>query len=386
MSGGRRLRVVVLDHSAQLSGAELALLRLLPSLVDAEPLVVLGEDGPLVARLRERGVAAEVLALSPRTAGLSRTAVRPSSLPLTAVRDATAHAVRLAARLRRLRPDVVHTNSNKAHLYGGLAARLAGVPQLWHARDRVVPEFMPPAAVAASRAAARVLPRAVIANSTSTLATLPGARPPQGVAAVLRDPVLAEELAGERPARSGDLVVGMLGRLAPWKGQDLFLRAFAEAFGAAPGVRARIVGSAMFGEDEYAAGLHRLCAELGIADRVEHSGFVEDVGRVLREVDVLVHASVIPEPFGQVVVEGMAAGLPVVASGEGGPAEVLRDGVTGLLFTPRDVGSLARALTAVAASPELRARLGAAARTASEDYAPGAIARQLEAVYRAVAG
>ena len=111
--------------------------------------------------------------------------------------------------------------------------------------------------------------------------------------------------------------VGMVGWLSPWKGQDVFLRAFALAFpnGAA---RARAIGSAMFGEDAYATSLTELCDELGLTGRVDFRGFQADIPAELAELDVLVHATVIPEPFGQVVVEGMAAGLPVIASHAGG--------------------------------------------------------------------
>ena len=95
-----------------------------------------------------------------------------------------------------------------------------------------------------------------------------------------------------------------------------------------------LVGSAMFGEEEYEQQLIDLVGQLGISDRVDFCGFVHDVPKFLMDVDILVHASVIPEPFGQVVVEGMAAGLAVVASDAGGPAEVITHEVDGLLYPP----------------------------------------------------
>lgn len=378
------LRVVYLDHSSALSGAELALLRLLPHVPGVDPLVILAEDGPLAPRLREAGVAVEVLPLAPRTNAVRRAALDGRRLPWRAALDVGRYVLALRSRLRELRPDLVHTNSNKSHVYGGLAARLAGVPHVWHARDRVAEEFMPSLAVRTMQLGARWLPAAVIANSEATLATLPGAPRPPGGGEMLRDPVLPEQYPQVTAAERDPLVVGLVGRLTPWKGQDLFLRAFARAFGDAPGVRARIVGSAMFGEEEYAASLPVLVAELGLSDRVDLVGFVEDVPGVLVGLDVLAHTSVIPEPFGQVVVEGMAAGLPVVASGEGGPAEVITDGVDGLLFTPRDEVSLAAALARAVGDVGLRARLGAAARERSLDFAPGPLGEDLARVYRSV--
>lgn len=394
----QRLNVAVLTHSAALSGAELSLLRLLPSVEAARVVLVLGEDGPLVEQARGAGLQVEVVPLARASGDLRRDALDARRLPLRAALGVLVHVVVLSRHLRRLGVDVVHTSSNKAHLYGGVAARLARRPHLWHAHDRTAPEFMPAAAVAVVRAAARWLPRLVVANSRSTLASLPGARTPRSTSPVLANPVDLEAFSvvlEQRRLRSAtaatgepapELVVGMVGRLSPWKGQDLFLRAFAEAFGQDPAVRGVVLGSALFGEDEYARSLHELADELGLAGRVRFAGFVRDVPGALAELDVLVHASVIPEPFGQVVVEGMAAGLAVVASREGGPAEIVTDGVDGLLFTPRDVSSLAGALRRLRHDRDLRAALGGAAARRSADFAAAPIARQLEAVYDECAG
>ncbi len=175
----------------------------------------------------------------------------------------------------------------------------------------------------------------------------------------------------------------MLGRIAPWKGQDLFLRAFAEAFPAG-GERAVLVGTPMFGEEDYERELHELVASLGLGERVEFRGFREDVWPELASFDVLVHASMIPEPFGTVVLEGMAAGLAVIAPDEGGPATVIDDGETGRLFRSRDQGSLAAAMRSLQQSPGERERLGACARAALGEYHPDAIAARLEDVYTRV--
>ena len=142
-----------------------------------------------------------------------------------------------------------------------------------------------------------------------------------------------------------------------------------------------LAGSAMFGEDAFADELGSLVEALGLAERVTFLGFVDDVASVLRGSDCLVHASVIPEPFGQVVVEGMAAGLPVIASDAGGPAEVITDGVDGLLCPPGDVEALASLLRRVAGDRELRVRLGAAGLVRAADFTPDAVAAQVRAVY-----
>ena len=134
------IRVVYLDHIARLSGGEIALLRLLPALAGAvDAHVILGEDGPLVERLRAVGVSVEVLPMAPRVRDLRRDQVTGTGLDPAAMPELARYLLALRSRLRRLRPDLVHTNSLKAALYGGLAGRLTGIPVIWHVRDRIAP-------------------------------------------------------------------------------------------------------------------------------------------------------------------------------------------------------------------------------------------------------
>ncbi|HVM06426.1 MAG TPA: glycosyltransferase [Acidimicrobiales bacterium] len=375
-----RRRVVYLDHCAQLSGGELALLRLLLALEGVEAHVILAQDGPLVARLRAAAVSVEVLPMAERARSLPRRLVRPGAVPLLSLWDTAAYVLAVRARLRQLRPDLVHTNSLKAALYGSMAARLAGIPVVCHVRDRIADDYLPGTAARVVRVVLRVAPNMVIANSRATLAAL-GARRRPGV--VVPSPVMvnrapSRSLNGHRPTRA--LRVGMVGRLARWKGQHLFLDAFARAF---PGGehRAVLIGAPLFGEDSYEEELRTAVDHLGIGGRVEFTGFVDDVPAELARLDLLVHASVLPEPFGLVVVEGMAAGLPVVAAAAGGPLEVVTDGVDGRLFAPGDVAALAAALAELAADPRLRARLGSAARVTAAAFSPERVAAATSAAY-----
>jgi glycosyltransferase involved in cell wall biosynthesis len=374
---GRRLRVVYLDHIARLSGGEIALLRLLPHLQRVDAHVILGEEGPLAERLQEAGISVEVLPIAPSARDLRKdTLGRGGASPAVALQT-LAYVARLALRLRRLRPDIVHTNSLKAGVYGALAAKAAGVPMVWHVRDRIAEDYIPKPAVRIVRALIRHLAGGVLANSEATLQTL-SPRDLGRVHAVIPDSVEVSHHAASTDRAA--TTFGMLGRIAPWKGQDLFLRAFAASFPTGP-ERAVVVGTPLFGEEPYEDELHRLAQSLGIAERVDFRGFREDIWPELASFDVLVHASVIPEPFGQVVIEGMAAGLAVLAADEGGPAAVILDGHSGRLFRSRDAKSLAGAMGELAADPLLRERLGSAAREAARNYDPDRLAVELELVY-----
>jgi glycosyltransferase involved in cell wall biosynthesis len=379
----RRLRVVYLDHCARLSGAEIALVRLLRPLANQlDAHVVLGEDGPLIVKLAAAGISSEVLELPAGVRDTPRARVSLRRPPVFEAAATAAYALRLAGRLRRLRPDLVHANSLKSFVYGGIAARLAGVPLLWHVHDRISEDYLPGAAVRLLGALGRALPSAVIANSHETLRLFASACGPLSVPhAVVYSAV---DLERRVPPRAPlPLRFGIVGRLAPWKGQDLFLRAFATAFPDG-NETAAIVGAPLFGETAYARSLERLVEELGISARVELTGFSDDVAEELGRLDVLVHASLVPEPLGQVVQEGMAAGIPVVAAGAGGPSELIRDGEDGLLYPPGDLHALRDALARLSQDAGLRARLGAAATARARDFDPQRIAAQVTDVYRAV--
>ncbi len=376
---GHKLRVVFVDHVARLSGGELAMLQLLPALAqEVDVRVILGEEGRLVEKLQERGIAVEVMPLAPSVRDLRKGTLQAGALSLHALARVPPYVVRLSRRLRELDSDIVHTNSLKAALYGGVAGRLARIPVVWHVRDRIADDYLPRNAVTLVRTASRILPTAVVANSQATLETLPHLRRGR----VVYNPVVPPTLERE-PRQDGPVTIGVVGRLAQWKGQHVFLDAFAEALRGTD-VRGRIIGSALFGEGAYARELAERAERLGISGQVEFRGFREDVWAELAELDVLVHCSVAPEPFGQVVLEGMAAGVPVIAANAGGPAELITSGVDGILTAPGDAHALARSLQSLVDDPALRATLGAAGRERSLEFTPERTTARLLAVYREI--
>jgi glycosyltransferase involved in cell wall biosynthesis len=343
--------------------------------------VVLGEEGPIAEQLRRDGIAVEIMPLDDELRAIGRDEWIDLRL-LRHSRKALAYVQSRRDHLRELRPLLVHSNSLKAGFLTGSAARLAGIPLVWHLRDHLSRSYLSRGALAASSSLIRASASIAIANSQSTRATLPRSVP----SVVIQSPIggLPPERAELRGDGRDGLTFTALGRLAPWKGQDLFLRAFARAFPDGPH-RALVVGGPLFGEDDYAEMLVRLAQRLGIADRVTMTGHVADPQQHLVQSDVLVHSSLIPEPFGLVIVEGMAAGLPVVAADQGGPPETISDGVDGVLYRMGDERALADALRRLADDPDDRRRLGAQARVTAERYLPGAIARRVEHVYDCVA-
>ncbi len=371
-------RVVVLDHTAELGGAELALARLLEALRGGpfDTGVVLFSDGPLVARMRGLGVPVVVEPLDPAVATLGRHALtRPDSLARGG-RAGLGLVRRLGAVLRAQGTDLVVANSLKSAVVGAALARTTGLPFVWHLHDRVSSDYLPAPAATGVRALARHAPHRLVVNSAATLATvapLPAGR------AVLAYPGLPEAAFDDVRGAPGEVpVVGMLGRVSPTKGQHLLLEAAAALRRSGVAARYRIVGSALFGEDDYERGLRRRAHDLGLDDVVDFAGWVDDPAAALRSFDVLVHASPVPEPFGQVVVEAMAAGVPVIGTDAGGVTEVLdpaggtppgpvRRTALGQLVRPGDATALEAAIRWTLENPDGARNAAVAARKSARE-------------------
>ncbi len=160
---------------------------------------------------------------------------------------------------------------------------------------------------------------------------------------------------------SGGLLVGLFGRLTPWKGQRVLMEAVARM----PGATMVLVGAPAVRRTSLRSGAARARRRSpDLAGRVHFLGFRADVAELMHCMDVVVHASVWAEPFGRVVVEGMLAARPVVATAAGGVKEIVDDGETGILVSPDDATALASALTRLADEAE-RDRMGVRARAAA---------------------
>ena len=369
MSRPGALRVLFVDHAQALGGAERSLLLLLKHLdCDRFEPILACNEGALAQAARELGTTVEVVDM-PR---LRRAAGAPLRL---------ARGVRSLCRLiERQGIEVVHSNVVRASIYAALAARLTGRPLVWHVRDvfRSGPyvwamSHMATRAIAISKVTADQMPRRVPVDCI-----------PNGVDLGALDASLlgGENLRTEWGVLPGAPLIGLVGRLQPWKGQTDFVRSMALVAEAHPAARFVLVGGAIFGGGEaYEASLLDLVERLGLEAQVIFAGQREDLGSVLSTLDLLVHCSIAPELFGRVIIEGLAARLPIVAYAHGGPAEIISDGVTGLLVPPGDRGALAGQVLKLLGDASLCQRLGVAGRELVErDYQAQTVARRTEEV------
>lgn len=368
--------VTFMSPIALLGGAERALLDLLGSLrggrPDVRPSVIVGEDGPLVDAARGLGVEVEVVAMPAGVQALGEAggAVRHARALATQAWGLGAYVARLRGALRDLSPDVVHTNGMKAHVLGALAAARVA-PVVWHVRDLVGARRWAPRALRALSPAAR----GAIAVSNLVAADLRACRF-RGPVEVVHDAVDLERLSpgepsgdagarldaegGATPSPAGTVRVGLIATYAGWKGHRVFLEAAARVPRAA---RARfyVVGGPIYhtaGSQVSQAELRALADALGIGDRVAFVGFQPDPAWVYRALDVVVHASTAPEPFGLTIAEALACGRAVVASSTAGAVELIERDRDALVVSPGDPEALAAALARLIGDPDLRAELG----------------------------
>lgn len=400
-------RAVFLSHTAAPSGAELATLRLLSALGDralhagarhtATPdggaldggtlegatqvraSMLLTEDGPLVELLRARGIPVTVCGNDFDSRGLTIAGSGPLRL-LAGAFELVRLGARLGRQVRAENADVLVAQSTKALLMGAVAARRARVPLVWQVHDRIASEYFGTVLACALRVLGWVAARGVIANSHATLATLHT----RGRLAAVAYPGVEDIAAGERaPQRApADTRIVLVGRLTPWKGHDILLRALPLL--QRPPRAVTLVGGTFFGEQDHRRELERTAADLAIP--VEFTGHVDDPSPYLREADIAVHCSVTAEPFGQVVVEAMRAGCAVLASDAGGPTEIVRHDIDGLLVTPGDPAALAAALDRLIADPALRTRLAVAGLRRSRQFGIEQTARVVTDLLHTVTG
>jgi glycosyltransferase involved in cell wall biosynthesis len=341
-------RILFVNHASVLSGAELYLIDAVRAFRSTSH-VVLFESGPLQKRLRDDNISVEVLPtpasfLNVETSDGWRSAVSavPALLRLT---------LQLARRAREY--DLLYANSQKAFLVAGLAGLLIRRPVIWNLHDVLTADHFSPLNRRVAVGWANLFADRVIVNSEATKsAFIQSGGSPEKTTIVYNgfDPTPFETVSEKEIQKvrrelgiQGVACVGVFSRLAPWKGQHVLLDTLAEV----PDVHALIVGDALFEDGaSYARSLREQAKRLGLMDRVHFLGFRSDIPVLMKAVDAVVHTSTAPEPFGRVIVEGLLAGRPVIATKAGGADEILDDPETGWLVPSGDATALADTLRA----------------------------------------
>ncbi len=344
-----KVRVLFLAHDSGIGGAQSSFLDFLKR-IDRdyfEPLVILPGGGAIETTLKELKITYIVV--------WSRLWI-----PSPSKRN-MAYLIRLMWELpgslrqifvfsRKYKPDLVYTNTI-VKIEGALVALFLGVPHVWHVREwllgnRQIAAFLPAGVV---RLIISTLSTHIVVNSRYMLSYFRD---------VAKDKIsfvyngFDVEGANIVSLRGGELkesfglpkntkIVGIIGTLHSGKGQDLFIEAASLVKKTFDNVTFLIVGGGDF--VVYNKKLARLVENNNLREDVYFLGWRRDVGRIYSLLDVLVSASNV-EPFGRVVMEGMAYGIPVVSTKSGGPQEIILDGITGILVDERSSVALAEGI------------------------------------------
>jgi glycosyltransferase involved in cell wall biosynthesis len=397
------MRVSSLSVSDQLGGSEIALIGMLTAIRSIRPdwrfQLLLPGDGPLRTRAEQAGLSCTSV---PMPAALSRLGESSAVQRGWTLGASVALGTRLCAggaalpayerklrdALARFEPDVLHTNGLKAHVLGA-RLRSPRTTLVWHlheyvSRRRVTRWLM-------RRYASRC--DAIVANSASVARDVQQSLEPGPAIHIVPnavDPAVfapdgprldLDRLAGLPPAPSGVIRVGLVAAFARWKGHEIFLEALRHAPSA---VRGYIIGGPLYdtSNSQYTErDLHQMIESHGVAGRVGLTGFA-DAAPAFRALDVVVHASTEPEPFGLVIAEAMACGRAVITTGSGGAAELIEAEHDALIAAPGDAPALAAAIARLAHDHELRHRIGRQARAAAlVRFAPDRMAARMVSVF-----
>jgi glycosyltransferase involved in cell wall biosynthesis len=389
-------RVLYINPGIHIGGAERSLILLLKGIDKSKitPIVVAFGEGAFLSAVRELGITSYPVKLSSGVVKLTKLYRKYSLSSYASNLGAICSVIlSLSQLIRKQRIALVHTNGIKAHFLGGFAAKLCRVPLVWHVRD-----FIPPGVEKdAFLLLASVMPDRIIVNSDAVGMQFSSSMKAYKKVVRIYNAVDLTEFNLSVQARgvreefripNSAPLVGLIAHLTPWKGHDYFLKAAAIIGQALPEARFLIVGDVIYqteGHETYKKDLENLCYGLRLQEKVIFTGFREDIPEIIAALDVVLHTSSQPEPFGRVLIEAMAMGKPLVATNLGGVPEVVKDGETGLLVPPRDSEALAQASIKLLKDKQFASWLGVnGLKHVRANFDARSHVQQIEALYKSL--
>ena len=364
----RRIAYVEANTDGTIGGSHTSLLNLIRGLEKSRyaPVVVFFAYHQLISEFLAAGAEVHVLStpfifsFGLNSHGASTTKIgKTLNLPLVLIRKSfnMISSILLFGILRSMwflwkeRIDILHLNNSVPIMEEWLvAAKLLGKKCIGHQRG-LIPMPARSGLIARMRRAAKMLDAAIsVSNAVKEDMAAKGAIFKQNT--VIHDALPEEYLAigdnseydvGETILPSAP-TIGIIGNIKPWKGQKVVIQALPELVQDYPKLNCMIVGEAPPNCHDYCEELDALISRHGLQDNVIFTGYRKNICEIMKCLDVVIHASISPEPFGMVVIEAMALGKPVIATNSGGPKEIIEQGVTGILVAPNDPSELARAV------------------------------------------
>jgi glycosyltransferase involved in cell wall biosynthesis len=349
--------IILMPLAEQRGGAELIFLHLMKGYKNTriDWLVIFLENGPMVKQVKKLGVKTKMI-----KAGRLRNPFKFIST-----------IIRITDVARREKVDLIFSWMGKAHFYGGVVSLLSGIPSSWYqhgipSKNNIMDKLL------------TILPAKEILTCSNTVAQAQAKIWPKRKTKVVYPAVELKRFDVSKlptPLRVRKKlklllkgpIIGIVGRLQRWKGIHILVEVMPYILKIHPNIHCVIVGGKHSLEPEYPKYLKKRITELKLKDKVILTGFQTNIPEWMQAMDVVVHASD-KEPFGIVIIEGMALGKPVVAGANGGPTEIITEGVDGLFAPYGNAKILAKQILRYLDNPKFAKKIGKIAQKRAKDF------------------
>lgn len=337
-------KVLFLTHVGEMGGAEAKMISIAKS-VQTPKHVFLFQNGSLEQKIKSEGLDVSVLAMPEAVSSFKRENGILSALKLIPLM--IGYIRRLAKESRNY--DILVCMSQKSFVLSSFAKPLTGKPIVWFMNDLLSEDHFNRFLIKFLILLSKLSANYVVLNSESSKAAWLNVGGKQKNLKIIYSGIDTDKF--ETLNKSDESVqsikaeyapkdkplIGMFGRITPWKGQHVFIEAISQIKDA----HAVIVGEAQFGEAEYKKELEQLLIKYDLQDRVTFAGHIDKIPEYMAACDLIAHCSTSAEPFGRVIVESMLAKTPVIATKAGGAQEIVIHEKTGYLYSAGDVAQLA---------------------------------------------
>ena len=350
------MKILILEGTSKLGGAQFD--NILIQRSKSKSLyyhTIVPEEGDLYERLIKEKRSVEIIQMPKLIATSFFLNNKPILNPLALVNNLISYcrfAIKLSKYIKDHAYDLVVTNGMNPHFYGGIAAKLAGVPVVFRLMDVIrIDMLLGFARKAFELFSSFVNANIVVPSKAVSVAMFSNYFSETNVKVIynatdLRDfnfenakPVLRDEF--DIPMDC--ILFGCFSRLTPWKGHESFVNAAISFLSKGSKAKFIIVGGAVFGNDNFLNTLKTRVINSGFKDNIIFTGFRYDMGNCIKSADVVVVPSIHPDPCPRVMVESMAMSKAMIGSNIGGIPEVISHKSTGLIFKPNDVNNLCEA-------------------------------------------
>lgn len=398
------MKILYVNPSGGLGGAERVILNIIDRLKTENPEIqiclLLLENGELANQFELKGIDVILLPLPTNLSQLGdsklnhlQSNIFPTILSLLyALLSLPNYILSLRKIIKQIKPDIIHSNGFKSHFLLGLANY--SIPTIWHVHDFV-----------SSRRLAKIILKWIyrknitaIANSKAVAEDLHNVIPKLSVQTIynsinvnkfspgLSDSNYLERISNLPTSSDRTLNIGLVATFARWKGHDLFMQAAAKVIQEVTvPVRFYIVGGAIYKTAGSQFSLQELtdrANQLNLGNHLGFTGFQSDTIAIYRSLDIIVHASTKPEPFGMTIIEAMSCGKPVIVSQAGGAAEIINSGYDAIGFQPGNLEELVQAMKCLIENPSQREMLGQNARkTVLNKFDTSQLSQQISTIY-----